>query len=324
MEAYPKTRSTWCLAAIALLICLSSAFSTVRQVVKIHRPRRVYGDSPGYRRVQGEQRYSVIRGEVTPGFSPLPWSCHELLARYGTADMTSTGLERQSNRAIFARVPGYSTHFQMNSALPLTSADLSPERALNYYQERLSLLGRNLKEKYEQTPQVVNTPCPAQQKAKVQLQLQCKRDERLCQLRSLRVSCDVHLRYHGRASLYPPTNASGADDILRCSRYGRGRLAAAKTGSSAPIGSGIFSLCLGAFLVVVYLAFGFNDITSAELLQVAFNPRGLDAMGVLGWIVLSAALSFLATCSFSLFVSSRFKSPLAALALSAAVVSYPR
>ena len=29
-----KTRSTWCLAAIALLICLSSALSTVRQVVK--------------------------------------------------------------------------------------------------------------------------------------------------------------------------------------------------------------------------------------------------------------------------------------------------
>ena len=29
-----KTRSTWRLAAIALAICLASAFSTVRQVVK--------------------------------------------------------------------------------------------------------------------------------------------------------------------------------------------------------------------------------------------------------------------------------------------------
>ena len=125
------------------------------------------------------------------------------------------------------------------------------------------------------------------------------------------------------APVFSSDYASGADDILRCSRYGRGRLAAAKTGSALLIGSGVFALCLGAFLVVVYLAFGFDDITSAELLQVAFNPRGLDAMGVLGWIVLSAALSFLATCSFSLFVSSRFKSPLAALALSAALVLIP-
>ncbi len=38
-------------------------------------------------------------------------------------------------------------------------------------------------------------------------------------------------------------------------------------------------------MAVMYLAFGFDDITSAELLQVAFDLWGLDAMGELGLIV---------------------------------------
>ena len=70
-------------------------------------------------------------------------------------------------------------------------------------------------------------------------------------------------------------------------------------------------------MAVMYLAFGFDDITSAELLQVAFDLWGLDAMGVLGFIVLSAGLSFLAACCFALFVSLRFKSPLALAAAAA-------
>ena len=125
------------------------------------------------------------------------------------------------------------------------------------------------------------------------------------------------------APVFSADYASGADDILRCTRHGRARLAAVKAGSALLICSGVFALCLGAFLAVMYLAFGFDDITSAGLLQVAFDPWGLDAMGVLGLIVLSAALSLLATCCFTLFVSSRFKSPLGALALSAAVALIP-
>lgn len=81
-----KTRSTWCLAAIALLICLSSALSTVRQVVK-------YIDHDGHTEIvrgisvyeENRQRYSVIRGEVTPElFASAVALHHELLELYGT------------------------------------------------------------------------------------------------------------------------------------------------------------------------------------------------------------------------------------------------
>ena len=79
-----KTRSAWCLAAIALLICLSSALSTVRQVVK-------YVDGGGHTEIvrgisvyeENRQRYSVIRGEVTPElFASAVALHHELLELY--------------------------------------------------------------------------------------------------------------------------------------------------------------------------------------------------------------------------------------------------
>lgn len=94
-------------------------------------------------------------------------------------------------------------------------------------------------------------------------------------------------------------------------------------GSALLIDLGVFALCFGSFLAVMYFAFGFDDITSGELLQVAFNPQGLDAMGVLGWIVLSSLLAFLAVNAFTLFVSSRLRSSLGVAAISAAVALIP-
>lgn len=321
-----KTRSTWVLAAIALLICLGSALSTVRQVVK-------YVDGGGHTEIvrgisvyeENRQRYSVIRGEVTPElFASAVALHHELLELYGT----DYDIPREiSDRGLGPYSPVYTWIFNAFSdefGAALTSADISPERALNYYQERLATLERTLREKYEQTPQVVEYALDRLGEEEGNFyysygigSTSAFANFGLCAFLVTLICVII------AAPVFSADYASGADDILRCTRNGRARLAAVKAGSALLICSGVFALCLGAFLAVMYLAFGFDDITSAELLQVAFDPWGLDAMGVLGLIVLSAALSCLATCCFTLFVSSRFKSPLGALALSAAVALIP-
>lgn len=321
-----KTRSTWCLAAIALLICLSSALSTVRQVVK-------YIDHDGHTEIvrgisvyeENRQRYSVIRGEVTPElFASAVALHHELLELYGTDYDIPPEI---SDRGQGPYSPVYTWIFNAFSdefGAALTSADISPERALNYYQERLATLERTLREKYEQTPQVVEYALDRLGEEEGNFyysygigSTSAFANFGLCAFLVTLICVII------AAPVFSADYASGADDILRCTRHGRARLAAVKAGSALLICSGVFALCLGAFLAVMYLAFGFDDITSAELLQVAFDPWGLDAMGVLGLIVLSAALSLLATCCFTLFVSSRFKSPLGALALAAAVALIP-
>ena len=322
-----KTRSTWRLAAIALAICLASAFSTVRQVVKYidhgDEPTEIVRGAGVYE--ENRERYSVIRGEVTPElFASAVALHHELLELYGTDYDIPPEI---SDRGLGPYSPVYTWIFNAFSdefGAALTSADISPERALNYYQERLATLERTLREKYEQTPQVVEYALDRLSAESGNFSYSygigstsAFANFGLCAFLVTLICVII------AAPVFSADYASGADDILRCTRHGRARLAAVKAGSALLICSGVFALCLGAFLAVMYFAFGFDDITSAELLQVAFNPQGLDAMGVLGWIVLSSLLAFLAVNAFTLFVSSRLRSSLGVVAISAAVALIP-
>lgn len=102
-----KTRSTWRLAAIALVICLVSAFSTVRQVVKYidhgDEPTEIVKGVDVYE--ENRERYSVIRGEVTPElFASVVALHHELLARYGTDYDIPPDISSEVLGAIFAGV----------------------------------------------------------------------------------------------------------------------------------------------------------------------------------------------------------------------------
>lgn len=322
-----KTRSTWRLAAIALVICLVSAFSTVRQVVKYidhgDEPTEIVKGVDVYE--ENRERYSVIRGEVTPElFASVVALHHELLARYGTdydipPDISSEVLGPYS--PVFTWI--YYA-FSDDFGAALTSADISPERARNYYQERLHTMELALTEKYEQTPRVVEYAMSRLSAGSGNFRYSygigstnAFSNLGLCAL-LVTLICVVIT-----APIFSADYASGADDILRCTRRGRGQLAAAKIGSALLIDLGVFALCFGAFLTVMYFAFGFDDITSAELLQVGFNPQGLDAMGVLRWIVLSSFLAFVAMNTFTLFVSSRLKSSLGVVAISVAVALIP-
>lgn len=134
-----KTRSTWRLAAIALAICLASAFSTVRQVVKYidhgDEPTEIVRGVGVYE--ENRERYSVIRGEVTPElFASAVALHHELLARYGTDYDIPPDI---SNSVLGPYSPVFTWiyyAFSDDFGAALTSADISPERAQNYYQER--------------------------------------------------------------------------------------------------------------------------------------------------------------------------------------------
>lgn len=322
-----KTRSTWWLAGMALLLCLLAAISTVLQVTKYVEQAdgsvKVVKGIGVYREKQA--RYAVIRGEVTPElFAEAVEMHHGLLEEYGSDYHIPPEVSGQVMGPYSPVFTWIYRAFTDDTGAILTSADLTPEQARHYYAERIKTLERRLEEQYEQTPQVMEYVLP-------------------------RLELDGHnFRYsYGIGSTYTYTNLglcaflvtllavvftapvfssdymTGADDILRCARHGRRRLAAVKLGAALLIDLGILLLSLGAFLAVVYAAFGFDDITSAELLEVAFNPQHLDAMGVLGWIVLSSVLSFFAMNCFTLFLSAKLRNSLAVLALALAAALLP-
>ena len=280
-----KTRSTWRLPAIALAICLASAFSTVRQVVKYidhgDEPTEIVRGVGVYE--ENRERYSVIRGEVTPElFASAVALHHELLARYGTDYDIPPDI---SNSVLGPYSPVFTWiyyAFSDDFGAALTSADISPERAQNYYQERLDTLERTLNEKYEQTPQVVEYAMSRLSAESGNFYYSYGISSTnafsslgLCAL-LVTLICVVIT-----APIFSSDYASGADDILHCTRHGRGRLAAAKMGSALLIDLGVFALCFGSFLAVMYFAFGFDDITSGELLKGVLMPEANLRKGTL-------------------------------------------
>ncbi len=109
---------------------------------------------------------------------------------------------------------------------------------------------------------------------------------------------------------------SKADQILRCTRHGRLRLALVKIGAVACILMTLFAVCLTIFTLITNSAFGWESCQTT--IQVLFSAVTLPAlnMGQLQMITIAAgAVTFLATMSCTLFFSSRCQSNVTALAL---------
>lgn len=321
-----KTRSTWWLTAIALVICLVAAFITINQVVKyIHHED---GSTEIIRGVsvykENRERYSRIKGEVNPElFATAVTAHHDLLAQFGTDYDIPPELSQEMG--IYSPVYTWIYRWFSNEhGTALTSADISPEQARNFSQERLHTLELALNKKYEQNPQVIEYVMSKEQDEGVVFNYSYGIGSTntyinlgLCAFLVTLICIII------TAPIFSSDYASGADEILRCTRRGRRCLAVTKICSSLIIDLGVFLLCFGTFLIVIFFAFGFDDITSAELLQVEFNPHELTAIGILRTIIFSSFLTLLATCCFTLFLSSQLKSSLGVLSISMAVALLP-
>ena len=214
--------------------------------------------------------------------------------------------------------------FTDENGASFSAADLTPEQARNFYSERLLTLERTLEKKYGTRPQVLEYAMSHVDESEAYFTYSYGIGSTstfdnlgMCAF-LVTLICMVII-----APVFSSDYASGADDILRCTRRGRKSLAAAKLCSALIVSLCVFLLCIGTFLAVVFGAFGSDDQTSAELLNIVYNPNSLTAMGVMGKILLSSLLTFLAMSCFTLFLSSQMKSSLAVLASAMAVAILP-
>ena len=111
---------------------------------------------------------------------------------------------------------------------------------------------------------------------------------------------------------------SGADDILRCTRHGRLRLAAAKTAAPLLMGGAVFGVCSVVYLVMVNSLFGWECTrTSIQMMYSIVTLAELN-IGELQWLFAAAGLlSVLASVSFTLWISASCRN--AAVSLAAAL-----
>ncbi len=118
------------------------------------------------------------------------------------------------------------------------------------------------------------------------------------------------------APIFTSDYQTGADDIYRCTKYGRVKFAITKLLSALLICGTAFSLCAVVFLLVSNSLYGWECTkTSIQMLYSIVNLPNLN-LGQLQWVCAGAyCLCLLATLSFTLFPSSRLRNVVASLAV---------
>lgn len=326
MKRVLKTRSTWGLFAIAFALSLFFAFYTIRHEAYYQYENGRTEIIRGPKAYELKQdRYDMISGKITPEIMADALKIyHETIGKYG--DDYSVPAEI-SDKVLGPYSPVYTWIMQAftdKNGIHYSIADLSPEQMENFNVERIMTLQRLLEKKYDKATQVKEYAMAHVDMGRETFDYNfgigsTHTFDNLGMLTFIiTLICMVIA-----APVFSADYASGADDILRCTRDGKRRLAITKLCSAFIIGLGVFIICIGIFLIAIYAVFGFNDITSAELLNVMYNPDSLTAMGILGMILLSNLLSFMAMYSFTLLLSSRFKNSILVLALSIAIAILP-
>lgn len=126
------------------------------------------------------------------------------------------------------------------------------------------------------------------------------------------------------APIFSSEYQTGADDILRCAKHGRVRLAVTKIAASILLFVVTFAVCMTIFTIVSNTLFGWEcRQTSLQIISSAATLVNLTLGGAQNWIIGMGLLSLLATASFTLFLSSVCRSNVKALGFSLAFLVGP-
>lgn len=109
------------------------------------------------------------------------------------------------------------------------------------------------------------------------------------------------------APVFTSDYQTGADDILRCTKYGKAKFAATKIASAFLICGISFSVCAVIYILVSDCLWGWECTrTSIQMLYSIVNLPNMDIGQLQCTLAVSGLLCLLASVSFTLFLSSKF------------------
>lgn len=118
------------------------------------------------------------------------------------------------------------------------------------------------------------------------------------------------------APVFSSDYQTGADDINRCTKHGRIKLAIVKVSAALIISMTAFTVCSSLWILLTNLFFGKQGLETS--VQMLFSITNLVPwnVGQLQWyVMLYSLLFFVSTIAFTLFLSARMKSNVAAMAI---------
>ena len=115
-----------------------------------------------------------------------------------------------------------------------------------------------------------------------------------------------------------------ADDILRCTKYGRCKLAITKITSAFLISCLIYTICIGTYIIISNSLFGWECTkTSVQVLYSVFCLVNMNLGKLQLCVAIMGLFSVLSTISLTLFLSSRSKNVVVSLGISLMICILP-
>ncbi|MCQ4636711.1 ABC transporter permease subunit [Anaerovorax odorimutans] len=109
---------------------------------------------------------------------------------------------------------------------------------------------------------------------------------------------------------------TGADDILRCTRNGRTKLACVKIFSALILSTACFTVCMAIFLVIVNTVYGWDSLDASIQFTYSVTVLApLTAGGVQKLTVAVGFVAFLSMISFILMISSKTRTAVVSMIL---------
>lgn len=116
------------------------------------------------------------------------------------------------------------------------------------------------------------------------------------------------------APVFTSDYQTGADEILRCTKYGREKFAVIKILAALFICGTVYTLCTVIYILVSNSLWGWECTrTSMQMLYSAINLPDMNIGRLQCFVALSGFLSILAVISFTLFLSSKIQTIAACL-----------
>lgn len=115
-----------------------------------------------------------------------------------------------------------------------------------------------------------------------------------------------------------------ADAILRCTKYGRCKLAMTKIVAAFLISGLIYIVCMGIYIIISNSLFGWECTgTSVQTIYSVFSLVNMNLGKLQFCVAVAGLLSVLSTISLTLFLSSRFKNVVVSLGMALMICILP-
>ncbi|MGI6174984.1 MAG: ABC transporter permease subunit [Christensenellales bacterium] len=322
LKRVAKTRSTWILAAGALLL------SIIMALLVISFARHWNLDESGTEvRLTGrdaiqanQEMLKPYEGELTPEkIRTVFETYHEVYETYGAKieDIPKDVYYQKISpiNAILNSVR--EVYVDSSTCIPIPLYEISPEEAANFYEQRTKRLEGYLSQEYKDSPAAVQQALAINEKVEAPFYyVYGVGDSDTSEYLTMCIFLLVMLCTVIAAPIFSADYQSGADDILRCTKHGRRRLAVVKLLSALLLTTAIFAVCISTFILISYAAFGWVSLKATLQLafsSISFVPLTVGEANTL--VVFSGLLTFLATVCFTLFLSTKCKNPITVLGL---------